>query len=168
MNQSDESTKRSEPSRRRLVFSNLEEANAEAQRLLSEGYVQTGNWTLGQMCHHLRLTHDASMRGYPGWMAIGWPMRPLLRRWMLPKLLRGDSPAGVRTAGIYVPPSQLDDQAEVLAYQQSVQEFLNHQGELKAHPGFGKMTHDEFNHFHAAHAGHHFGFLVPAPNSEQS
>ncbi|MEL6104906.1 MAG: DUF1569 domain-containing protein, partial [Planctomycetota bacterium] len=38
------------------------------------GYQMHGNWTLAQVCRHLRLTQDASIDGYPGWMSLFMPL----------------------------------------------------------------------------------------------
>ena len=83
--------------RRKLSLDYLEDVILECERLLRTKYVSNGNWTLGQICQHLRLTIEANMNGYPGWMTIpGYPLRPFLRRFMLPRLLSGNSPAGIK------------------------------------------------------------------------
>ena len=106
------------------------------------------------------------MNGYPTWMTmLGYPLRPILRWLMLPRLLAGNSPSGVKTAGIFVPPNDLDDRAEVRRFMECVTVFLKSAGPMHAHPGFGNMTKEEFNHFHAAHAAHHLSFLHPQSES---
>lgn len=147
--------------RRSLMFDNLEEAVAECHRLLASGYRREGNWSLGQACRHLRLAQDGSIDGYPRWMSIGAPLRPLLRWLILPRLLSGNSSAGIPTAGNYVPPDNLDDQQEVEAYAESSERFHAHDGYLHPHPGFGRMDHQLMERFHSAHAAHHFSFLIP-------
>jgi len=149
--------------RRNLNFENLDECVSECQRLFEAGYVRNGNWTLAQICQHLRLTIEANLNGYPTWMTvIGFPLRPLLRWLLMPRLLAGKSPSGIKTAGMFVPPSNLDDTTEISKFSQCVDQFLAHQGKLHSHPGFGKMSHKEFAAFHAAHAAHHLGFLSSA------
>lgn len=149
--------------RRELIFDDLDDAVAECRRLLDNGYQQYGAWTLGQMCQHIRLTMEANMRGYPTWMsALGLPLRPALRRFALPRLLAGKSINGVRTAGMFVPPAGLDDASELGAFVACVEEFKAGTGPLHPHPGFGRMTREEFNRFHAGHTAHHLSFLAPA------
>ena len=149
-------------SRRELTLDRLEDALSECTRLLDSGYTQAGNWTLGQMCLHLRLTMEANMHGYPRWMtALGMPLRPILRAFALPRILAGNSISGIRTAGMFVPPRGLDDTEQVKLFEECVREFENHAEPLHPHPGFGRMTHEEFGRFHAAHAAHHLGFLIP-------
>ena len=154
--------------RRKLKFETLPETVEEAQGLLASGYVRNGNWSLGQACRHIRLTVDASIDGYPWWMAIGWPLRPLLRRLFMPKLLRGDSPAGIRTAGVFVPPEDLDDADEVAKYSACVERFIKHEGDMHPHPGFGRMRKPDLELFHAMHMAHHLGFLSPSDEQEQA
>ena len=153
---------RTESSRRKLKLERLDDALSECTRLISSGYRQTGNWTLGQMCRHLRLTIEANMRGYPLWMsALGLPLRPILRAFALPRLLAGNSIQGVRTAGMFVPPADLDDREEVERFDACVRAYERHTEPLHPHPGFGRMTHEAFDRFHAAHAAHHLSFLIP-------
>ncbi|PQO26563.1 DUF1569 domain-containing protein [Blastopirellula marina] len=148
--------------RRQLELPRLDDAIAECERLLNSGYTQSGNWTLAQICRHLRLTIESNLEGYPVWMTtLGYPLRPLLRWLMLPKLLSGNSPSGIRTAGMFVPPDDLDDAVEVERLKQSVARFMESTLPLHPHPGFGAMSHEEFNRFHAAHAAHHLSFLQP-------
>lgn len=149
--------------RRELTLKNLDETIAECRRLLETGYRPTGNWNLAQMCSHIRLTMEANMRGYPAWMTVvGMPLRPLLRRFALPRLLAGRSINGMRTAGMFVPPDNLDDMAELDKFEECVCEFQQSTSPLHAHPGFGRMSREQFNQFHAAHAAHHLSFLIPA------
>ncbi len=146
--------------RRELELKNLIEAVEECRALYESGYEATGKWSLGQMCNHIRLTIESNMSGYPKWMTIlGYPLRPVLRRFALPRLIAGRSINGVRTAGMYVPSSGLEDAIELDKFEQCVEQFLNSTGALHPHPGFGKMSREEFNCFHAAHAAHHLSFL---------
>ena len=148
--------------RRSLNFDTLEDALEEARQLLASGYVRNGNWSLAQACHHIRLTVDASVDGYPGWMSLATPIRPLLRWLMLPRLLRGNSPSGIKTAGIFVPPDNLNDAEEVEKLAASIGRFKAHAGRYHPHPGFGRFDREQLDHFHAMHAAHHFGFLTPS------
>ena len=152
--------------RRKILFADLLQAKEECERLAAAGYTRVGNWSLGQICHHLRVAQDASVEGYPTWMLISLPLRPVLRWFMLDKLLRGDSPAGIRTAGIFVPPESSDEKVELEKFAASIERFRNHSGSLHSHPGFGRFTHEEFERFHAAHASHHLGFLLPAESTQ--
>ena len=117
---------------RKLHFTKLDQATAESQSLLKSGYVQHGNWTLAQICRHLYLVQDASIAGYPKWMSLFAFLRPLFRRLLLPRLMQGNSPTGIRTAGIFVPAKELDDAEEVTKFMESAQRFEAHSGPLRS------------------------------------
>lgn len=145
-----------------LSFKTLANALDDAESLMDTGYTKSGNWTLGQMCRHLRLTIECNMNGYPKWMTIlGFPLRPFLRFFLLSRLLNGDSPAGIKTAKVFVPAENLNDKDELMALKDCIAMFMESTEPMHAHPGFGKMTKREFEAFHAAHAAHHFRFLTP-------
>ncbi|MEL6110889.1 MAG: DUF1569 domain-containing protein [Planctomycetota bacterium] len=147
--------------RRPLHFTDLDSAVLEIESIADTGYQMHGNWTLAQVCRHLRLTQDASIDGYPGWMSLFMPLRPLIRGLFLRRLLAGDSKAGIPTSSNFVPDGDLDDQAEVEAFKDSVRRFHDHQGRFHPHPGFGISDRETLERLHAAHAGHHLGFLMP-------
>jgi len=151
---------------RPLQFNDLEAAVDDARQLLASGYVRHGNWSLGQICRHLVLVQDPSIDGYPGWMSLFAPLRPLMRRWLLPKVLGPDSPRGIRTASMFVPPDSLDDAVEVEAFSASVERLLSHSDQFAPHPAFGRMPRDKILAVHTAHAAHHLRFLScsHAPN----
>lgn len=149
------------PPLRSLHFRQLDAAIMETRSLLQSGYECRGNWTLGQACHHLRLAQDPSVDGYPPWMSLFAFLRPIMRRWMLPKVLSGDSPKGIRTMASLVPPEDADDATEVEAFATSVDRFLAHSGEYAPHPAFGRQTREMIEQIHCAHAAHHLRFLEP-------
>ena len=109
-----------------------------------------GTWSLVQ---------DPSIDGYPAWMSLFAPLRPLMRRRLLPKVLRPDSPRGIRTAPMFVPPDNLDDAAEVDAFAASVNRLVHHSGSFAPHPAFGRLPRDRILEIHAAHAAHHLRHL---------
>lgn len=148
--------------RRQLQLERLQDAIAECECLLRNGYTPSGKWTLAQICCHLRLTIESNMDGYPLWMTmLGYPLRPILRWLMLPRLLHGNSPSGVKTAGMFLPTNDLDDTVELGRFKDCVARFVDSSRPMHAHPGFGNMTHEDFERFHAAHAAHHLSFLHP-------
>lgn len=149
-------------SRRELHLETLDAAVDECRSLLRSGYEPTGRWSLGQICQHLRLTIEDNMNGYPTWMTVvGFPLRPILRTFFLPRLLEGRSISGMKTAGRFIPPGKLDDEREVDLFAACARAFDQGEGPLHPHPGFGSMPRDRFRLFHAAHAAHHLAFLVP-------
>ncbi|MCD0463037.1 DUF1569 domain-containing protein [Roseiconus lacunae] len=151
---------------RQLQFSDLEVAVDDARQLLASGYIRHGNWSLGQICRHLVLVQDLAIGGYPLWMSVYAPLRPLMRWLLLPKLLSGNSPRGFRTSGIFQPPEGLDDAAEVEAFAASVKTLLAHTGDFAPHPGFGKLPPEGILEIHAAHAAHHLRHLSRQGDTE--
>ena len=127
---------------RTLEFKQLEESVSEAQDLLRLGYNRNGNWSLGQICRHLRLVQDPSIDGYPGWMSLFAFLRPIMRRLLLPRLLGSQSPRGIPTAATFEPGIDLDDASEVEHYSTSVRRLTAHQGDFVPHPAFGKLDRD--------------------------
>lgn len=144
---------------RQLQFTNLQAAVDDARQLLSKGYVRHGNWSLGRICRHLVLVQDPSVDGYPIWMSLFAPLRPLMRRLLLPKVLSGDSPRGIRTAPMFVPPRDLNDAAEVEAFEASTMRLLSHTGDFSPHPGFGRLPREKILEIHTAHSAHHLRHL---------
>jgi len=122
--------------RRSLQFENLEQVIAEVDSLLAQGYEKSGNWSLGQICWHMRLTMQSNMSGYPTWMVVlGFPLRPLLRFFGLPRLLAGTSPAGIPTAGMLAPANAMADAAVVDASRTCLNAFALWRQPLPPHPG---------------------------------
>lgn len=150
-----------EPKRRKLHLEEFDSVLEECHRLLQSGYRKTGNWSLAQVCQHIRLTIDSSVAGYPLWMKLFAPLRPILRMMFLSRLLRGDSPAGLPTAPSYVPRGDLVDAEELKLLEQAIENFRSHEGAFHAHPGFGLNDREALERFHSVHTAHHLSFLLP-------
>lgn len=150
---------------RTLVFKDLNEAVKEARSLHRCGYTRRGKWSLGQICQHLRLVQDPSIEGYPRWMSLFAFLRPFMRWAFMGRILRGDSPTGVPTSSIFVPPSDLDDEKELELFAESVSRLIQHSGKFHPHPGFGRLDRDQLLAVHAAHAAHHLRFLVASEDT---
>ena len=153
-------------SRRPILLTSFDEVLAECNALFDSGYRKVGNWSLADACEHLQRSQDASISGYPRWMSLFAPLRPFVRRLMLPRLLRGDSPAGLPTASTLVPKNSYNDETAIEALEQSMQRLRTHDGSFVPHPGFGLMNLPELERFHSAHASHHLSFLIPQERSE--
>ena len=149
------------PELRKLHFDTLDAATAEVQSLLESGYERRGNWSLGQICHHICLVQDPSIDGYPQWFSLFAFLRPLMRLILLPRLMSGNSPQGIPTAPIFVPSNDVDDADEVSKFIASIARFKAHEGQFAPHPGFGRMDREALEGIHAAHAAHHLRFLEP-------
>lgn len=151
---------------RELKFNCLEDAVEEIQSLLKSGYTQRGNWNLAQICRHLYLVQDPGVDGYPIWMSLFAPLRPLMRRVLLPRLLKGDSPQGIPTTPIFVPEPDLNDTEEAEKFARSVSRYKAHPGPYAPHPGFGRLDPETLEAVYTTHAAHHLRFLEPNRESE--
>ena len=147
--------------RRKLELTELSSVVEECESLMKSGYAMQGNWTLAQICRHLSMDIACSMDGYPKWTYLFAPLRPFIRWMLLPKLLRFESPTGIRTASNFVPPEGLADETELESYKEHVKRFLDFDGKYSTHPGFGFNTREKLQQVYSAHAAHHLSFLIP-------
>src|SRR5947209_6592678 len=51
--------------RRDLRFRSYDDVLADAGAVLLSGYGRAGNWSLGQVCHHLAAVMEMSLDGFP-------------------------------------------------------------------------------------------------------
>jgi hypothetical protein len=85
----------------------------------------------------------------------------VMRKTLLPRIMRGESPIGLPTAPWLVPRPDLDDREEVLAFVESAQRLRDHLGDYFPHPGFGQLGREGLLNLYTAHAAHHLRFLQP-------
>jgi hypothetical protein len=152
--------------RRTLAFKSLDEALADAQRLVaskdSEKLTHLGNWSLGQALGHLAYWINLPFDGYPQELSPPWFIK-LVVKMMKQKYLSGQMPAGVRiprfkegTLGTAdMPPREGLDR-----YRKAV-ERLKAAAPSCDNPLFGPMTHDEWIRLNLSHASLHLSFFVP-------
>ncbi len=150
------------PRRRPLRFHDFTDITADIATLQSHGYVRAGNWSLGQICDHLRLAVDSSIHGF------GEIRTPPLFRVFGPLFLRitlarKRIPAGAPAPAAYLPSAAGDETAAVERFLQSLAAFANFAGPAMRNPLFGPMTLDQWRRLHLIHAAHHLGFLTPRP-----
>ncbi len=152
--------------RRELEFRNLDALIDHLQELRDHPYERAGQWSLGQVCEHLRLFMINSMDGFG--FRLPWLVRmagPLLlgrtlRRRRIPEGGRGPKPL--------MPPeaSTLDDAAAVDAFIQTVERYRDHAQPLHPSPLFGRLTRDQWDQIHLIHAAHHLSFIIPVRKEE--
>lgn len=152
-----------QPERRQLVFNNLNEVVADAERLASGPVRTTGNHSFGQILEHLARTHDMAT----GKMAAPpppWYMRlliPLLK----PMLLRNKP----LSPGFKLPPNaenvfwpkQEFEVATALAHLKDSVAHFNAHGPLPKHPMFGAIPRQQNEQLQCRHAALHLGFVHP-------
>ena len=147
-----------------LQFASLDDAVADARRLLAGGYRRAGNWSLGQACGHLTFAQEASLDGFGAigrrywWLRLAWPITGrLLDRWVAKDAL----PAGAKGPAEMVPPPDADDAAKVEAFARSCARVRDHAGPFAPSPFFGRLGPERWRAFHRLHAALHLGHLVP-------
>lgn len=149
--------------RRKLRFNSLDEAIAEADRLVAaqrQGRLaQLGNWTLGQALNHIA-----------GWAEFSYTQCPLktpfiirLILWLRKRsFLYGPMPAGVIIPGVangtlVTEPAALE---EGLSRFKAAFQRLKTEPPTHPSPALGQLTHDEAIAINLRHAELHLGFFA--------
>jgi hypothetical protein len=151
--------------RRDLSFSTLDEILPEVDRLLT-GHVTTGNWTLGQILHHLATAFRLTLLGRVDSPPSNDQSDTRRRRFF--RARRFSEGAEVPHPAL-VPPVDADarEQSEVL--HRAIARFESASEPFPAHPVLGLLTREEWNQFHCIHCAHHLSFVTPTtPGSAAS
>jgi hypothetical protein len=153
--------------RRQLHFESLEEAIADAQRMVNTDAAVLGNWSLGQILMHLARSVDASIDGFG--TTSPWYMR-LAGRLLRRRFLTRPMPAGIQLskpeAAILVP-GATEPRAGLKGLREAIAR-LPGAAERASHPVFGALTRDEWNQLHLRHAELHLSFVVPHDSAAKS
>jgi hypothetical protein len=154
------------PQRRTLHFSTIDDALAEAERLVAaerEGRLdRAGNWALGQTLGHLATWASFALDGYPDAVRAPWLVRAIARilknriitGGMRPGMKLGRLPGG--TVGLEPLPAD-----EGLARFRAALERLRATAPTEPNPVFGPLTHDQWIQLNLRHAELHLGFQIP-------
>ena len=144
--------------RRDLNLSGLDDVKREIKALLA-GHQTVGQWSLGQMCHHLARvvrysTSSPDPQGEP--VAATAQQAAIRDLFFASKFPEGrDSPAAIK------PKPGLDDAAEVSKLSAAIDRFSSDTGPYAVHPMLGPLSREEWARFHCMHAAHHLSFAVP-------
>lgn len=152
-------TRQAERPRPRQVATYADAISA-IQQLRANGYVRTGQWSLGQICAHLNYYLRGSLEGFS--FQLPWLLRklvggPLLKKW----LKSGVMPTGGRTVPASLPPPEVDDDAAIAETLELLRQLCNRTESLHPSPLFGELDLDTWRRLHLLHIGHHLGFLTP-------
>jgi hypothetical protein len=152
--------------RRRLRFETIDDALAEADRLVAaerEGRLErAGNWTIGQALGHLATWANFAFDGYPPAVRAPLPVRLILRLARGRILSQGMMP-GVKIRGVPEGTVGLEpmDPADGLARFRAAMERLRSTAPQIDNPAFGRLTHEQWVQLNLRHAELHLGNLVP-------
>jgi hypothetical protein len=156
----------SRPQQRTLRFETIDDALAEAERLVGgerEGRLaQAGTWPLGQTLGHLATWAGFAFDGYPASVQPPWLVRTIgrmlrnriLTKGMMPGMKVGRVPGG--TLGLE--PMSVED--GLARYREAMQR-LRTTAPTIPNPVFGPLTHEQWIQLNLRHAELHFSFLHP-------
>jgi hypothetical protein len=157
---------KTEPKKRKLKFSSLDDMMAEVRSLKQNGYLSNGNWTLGQCCGHIAAWMSYPLDGFPvpplAVRMMFWVMKKTVVPGMKRKILAEGFKGGTMTAPESVPKQdETSDQMGIEQLQKAVDRVNAHEGSLHPSPLFGEM--DKAMHIKVSllHAEHHLGYLEP-------
>lgn len=141
--------------RRTVRYESLSDLLSEAERLANCDVRTIGNWSVGQIYAHLAKSLDISIDGTD---LLPAPMRLILNLFFRKKMLHKAIPAGFKAPGQFVPEqTSVEDGLALLRTAIARQ----HEESARAlHPGFGKLSREDWNLFHLRHAEMHMSFIV--------
>lgn len=147
--------------RRKLRFEGLDEVANDLEGLVAS-HRTLGRWSLGQICHHVGMSIQWSMEGFP---ARGLPLiaqstvGAVMRRAMLTLQF---IPRGMPAPKPFQPPVETETAAEVERLRRAIEAFKVYEGPFVRHPLLGQMTRAQWERFHCIHCAHHLSFVVPS------
>ena len=143
--------------RRHIYFETLADALADAKQL-RDGYRRAGNWSLGQICHHLGTAMRYSREGFPS----QWPkFIQAITRFMALRGIQSRKTTRIRFPVPIDPPVELPDVEGVEYFAGGIECFEQDTPDYCPHIVFGEMSPEQWRQFHLWHCEHHFSFLVP-------
>ena len=147
------------PQRRTLSFSTFDDIADDVRRLRQSGCVQSGRWSLPQVCHHLTQSLNWSMR--PGPFSPDTPEQEASTPRLEQILQSGRLPDGIPAPDHMQPPPDAGD-AAIDTLLDTLRRYGEHQGELAPHRLFGTRSRDVIHRLVRIHCAHHLSHLAPA------
>ncbi|HEV2292546.1 MAG TPA: DUF1569 domain-containing protein [Tepidisphaeraceae bacterium] len=144
--------------RRQLNFNSEEEVIAEVQRL-RRGYVQSGAWSLPQMCAHL--DKAVQFRMQPGPFPSDTPEQMKNKERVTGILATGKLPEGIVAPESMLPPAECGD-ASIDAFVVTLDKYRRFPGPTAPHRIFGALAEPDARKLNLIHCAHHLSFLTPA------
>ena len=143
--------------RRTVCYESLDDLLKDAEEMSQSDVQLLGNWSLGQILKHLAMSLDASIDGMD--FKLPAPVRFVMTLLMKRKFLTKALPPGFKSTSKFIPAET--STAEGLAALQSAIKRQESETTRVDHPGFGKMTNEEWNDFNLRHAEMHMSFVIP-------
>ena len=145
-----------------LQFASLDEIMPDVDPLLA-GHATVGNWTLGQILHHLAMAVRLSLDGPPGSAEPTRSESVLRRRFFRSQRFPENATPPLPSM---FPPAGADAPAEAAALRTHLERFLATTVPLAAHPVLGSLNKEEWTRFHCLHCAHHLSFVHPGDRPE--
>jgi hypothetical protein len=148
--------------RRQLHFNTLEDILADVDRLAACKEVHNlGNWSPGQVLHHVALVMDKSIDGFAYHLpaVVRFVARLLKRRFLTRPMAAGYRMPSNAAKELGPPATSWEEGLQRI---RTAIARLRGQTTRAPHPVFGKFTADEWGQLHCRHAELHLSFLVPA------
>ncbi len=117
----------------------------DVEQLASTEVRQTGNWSLGQILHHLSVALNSSIDGFD--FSVPAPVRFVLNLLLKNRYLYKSVPAGFKVTGKFVPAEEATTADGLVEIRNAVQRQESVDARA-AHPGFGRIIKDEWTNFH--------------------
>jgi len=161
--------RREEGARPKLRGGSLRNIASLAEHFAGTGFLKGKSWSLAQVCEHLALSLENTVRGSK---AEGLPLRwqrlsrfQRLVRWSLKNmmLLTGYFPKGAPAPESVQPPKDASIDSALDRLRRAATAFDDKYASRRAtwayHSLLGRMTGRMWRRFHFIHAAHHFSFL---------
>jgi len=150
---------------RKIDFASADEVIGDINDLRTNGYVQTGNWNLTQICQHLAATMDGGMDGF-GFRAP-YILRATVFRWGFRYALKKRKLGrGFPTFKMLRPSHHetKDDDNLIDKCIESCLRAADYDEDLSGYPLLNDLSAEDWRAFMWIHAAHHLSFLVPEAN----
>ena len=151
--------------RRNIRFEDCSSILADLDRLESAEKAGTltrhGNWTLGQITHHLADLIEQSIDGFR--FSAPAPIRMIFRL-LRPMILGRPFPTGIKLKGqsaTLLPAPDITSEQGLAALRTQIQRLEEGAEMNEPSPLFGRLTHAQWMDLHRRHAELHLGFLDP-------
>lgn len=145
--------------RRNVRYASYEDFIADAERLASGEVRALGNWSFGQILKHVAQSFDSSIDGVG--FSLPAPARWLMTLFLKKRYLYQAIPPGFKSSEQFIPGETSDEQG--LAALREAIDRQSREDRRAPHPGFGKISRDEWTAFNLRHAEMHMSFVEIAP-----
>jgi len=148
--------------RREVRYGNYDELLADAEQLAGQPVQTLGNRAHAQNYKHIAMSLDTSIDGSSFMMPA--PARWLMSLLMKKKFLTKTIPPGFKTSKELVASENTTLEESLSDLRRAVERQKN-ESNRAIHPGFGRISRDEWNQFNLRHAEEHMSFIVPGVTS---